>query len=505
MTLQDFLKLPFTNDFHILNAVSSIDDIPIENISLLEPPVEKFVRNNEIILTQALTVRDDPDALKQFIEELYQAGASAVVFAFPGNTFSQLAPVLDYFAQKNFPLISMDWDHLFSEVVELTLKEIWKNERELQSYLENIQRELLSAFIQGKSLDDAAEVLYKYLGSDFVILDINHKIVGRSRGIRHLTPAGYLESRTGEIERMEIATTGRQYGYVLLDKTVFSLTFHDSTATQCINTPLTLWFDREYSIMASRLKSKEDFVWKLAHHEFESLPDINSKAEILDLSLAEGYRCIVAFVSENNSSNVMIEELALKLASDYKLSCLTALHHSTLVIFLEDSTSVSSREIVEQYIDELEAICLQNITGIRFMWGYDMQRRSLDSLNIGYKNAKSALQSCIDSNGRMHKKCFQMTITEKASSLLRKDAELVATANSILNSLIQYDARHGTEYLDTLSSYMDQNYNVSETARVCNLHRQTLIYRLDKIEDLTGLSLKNHEDLLTLQICQWLV
>ena len=59
MDLKKFLELPATGDFRLLNKIDNITDIPVENISLLEPPVEKFVRRHEIILSQALTVRDN--------------------------------------------------------------------------------------------------------------------------------------------------------------------------------------------------------------------------------------------------------------------------------------------------------------------------------------------------------------------------------------------------------------------------------------------------------------
>ena len=127
--------------------------------------------------------------------------------------------------------------------------------------------------------------------------------------------------------------------------------------------------------------------------------------------------------------------------------------------------------------------------------------RPVDTLNLGYKNAQKALKFCIDSDGTIHCKCFQFSISEKIISLLRNDEEIRLTASNILNSLKNYDTIHNSDYTDTLKTYIKANYNISEAARLSNLHRQSLIYRLDKIEALTGLSLKNHEDLFTLELC----
>lgn len=56
------------------------------------------------------------------------------------------------------------------------------------------------------------------------------------------------------------------------------------------------------------------------------------------------------------------------------------------------------------------------------------------------------------------------------------------------------------EMLLTAEEFLDNNLNVSETSRKMYLHRNTLTYRLDKIEKATGLDLKKFSDALTFRI-----
>ena len=56
------------------------------------------------------------------------------------------------------------------------------------------------------------------------------------------------------------------------------------------------------------------------------------------------------------------------------------------------------------------------------------------------------------------------------------------------------------ELLNTGNCYLTNNLNVSETAREMYIHRNTLIYRIDKIEKLTGLDIKNFNDALNFRI-----
>lgn len=56
------------------------------------------------------------------------------------------------------------------------------------------------------------------------------------------------------------------------------------------------------------------------------------------------------------------------------------------------------------------------------------------------------------------------------------------------------------ETLNTINMFLENNLNVSETARQLYIHRNTLLYRLGKLEEVTGLDIRVFEDALTLKI-----
>ena len=49
------------------------------------------------------------------------------------------------------------------------------------------------------------------------------------------------------------------------------------------------------------------------------------------------------------------------------------------------------------------------------------------------------------------------------------------------------------ETLNTINKFFDNNLNVSETSRQLFVHRNTLVYRLEKIKKLTGLDLREFD------------
>lgn len=61
------------------------------------------------------------------------------------------------------------------------------------------------------------------------------------------------------------------------------------------------------------------------------------------------------------------------------------------------------------------------------------------------------------------------------------------------------------EMLNTIDIFMENSLNVSETARQLYVHRNTLLYRLEKLQETTGLNIRVFDDALTLKIALMVV
>ncbi|MBO4903963.1 MAG: helix-turn-helix domain-containing protein [Lachnospiraceae bacterium] len=61
------------------------------------------------------------------------------------------------------------------------------------------------------------------------------------------------------------------------------------------------------------------------------------------------------------------------------------------------------------------------------------------------------------------------------------------------------------EILSTVDKFFENNLNVSETSRQLYIHRNTLIYRIEKIQKATGLDVRVFDDALTLKIALMVV
>ena len=56
------------------------------------------------------------------------------------------------------------------------------------------------------------------------------------------------------------------------------------------------------------------------------------------------------------------------------------------------------------------------------------------------------------------------------------------------------------ETILTIQKFFDNSLNISETSRKLFIHRNTLVYRLDKIQKLTGLDLRQFDDAIIFKV-----
>jgi DNA-binding PucR family transcriptional regulator len=63
-----------------------------------------------------------------------------------------------------------------------------------------------------------------------------------------------------------------------------------------------------------------------------------------------------------------------------------------------------------------------------------------------------------------------------------------------------YDREHSSDLIRTLQAFFAANANASEAADRLYLHRNSLPYRLARVQELTGLDLKDHRARLALQL-----
>ena len=64
-----------------------------------------------------------------------------------------------------------------------------------------------------------------------------------------------------------------------------------------------------------------------------------------------------------------------------------------------------------------------------------------------------------------------------------------------LGPLVEHDAQHRSGLVETLETFLANQRSWQRTAEAMNVHRQTVLYRVHKVEELTGARLSDTADI----------
>ena len=86
----------------------------------------------------------------------------------------------------------------------------------------------------------------------------------------------------------------------------------------------------------------------------------------------------------------------------------------------------------------------------------------------------------------------KVNMAEKILSLIDGDSKVVLADKLLSKSVVSI--LKDNELMDTIDAFFQNNLNISETSRNAFMHRNTLLYRIEKIHKVTGLNLRNLND-----------
>ena len=73
-----------------------------------------------------------------------------------------------------------------------------------------------------------------------------------------------------------------------------------------------------------------------------------------------------------------------------------------------------------------------------------------------------------------------------ALHLLSQELPLTSACHPLLSELLQHDRDNNSDYYQTLVAYLRSSCNITEAAKTLQIHRNSLLYRINKIETILG-------------------
>lgn len=166
------------------------------------------------------------------------------------------------------------------------------------------------------------------------------------------------------------------------------------------------------------------------------------------------------------------------------------------VVLIKDTTDEDTIEELTQYAQALQET-LMGETAHQMTVGIGRSRHTLDELRESYAEARRAIEV-----GRSFKPEESIHVYSRLI-LERFLMELPQDVSAYYHSLLfnrKNQRLFNEEMLYTIDMFFKKDLNLSDTARQLYIHRNTLVYRLDKVQKQTGLDLRSFTDAVTFKI-----
>jgi sugar diacid utilization regulator len=121
--------------------------------------------------------------------------------------------------------------------------------------------------------------------------------------------------------------------------------------------------------------------------------------------------------------------------------------------------------------------------------------RGLEGIALAYAEAREAVDIAAGSGIRGRAVALEEVLVDH---MLRASPHAQRLLEATLQPLFEYDRVHQAELVDTLRAYLAADTNLTESARLLTVHPNTVVYRLQRIRELTGRDPRAVEELLVL-------
>ena len=228
------------------------------------------------------------------------------------------------------------------------------------------------------------------------------------------------------------------------------------------------------------------------------LVDIYNRAKKLhiDVNIPRVVFLIEARIEKDNSAMEVLKGMFSQQAGDY----LTVVDEKNIILI----KNVTDCNDVEDLIDISKTIVdiLNTEAMLKVRVSFGTKVNELKDVSKSYKEAKLALDVG---------KIFYAEKEIISYSSLGIGRLIYQLPENLCHIFIDEIFKEGVPYaideeiLTTVNKFFENNLNVSETSRQLFVHRNTLVYRLEKLEKATGLDVRTFDDALTFKIALMVV
>ncbi|MFA5523853.1 MAG: PucR family transcriptional regulator ligand-binding domain-containing protein [Tissierellales bacterium] len=541
ITIEDALKMEYMKNCTLIAGFKGIRNTISKVNVMADPDILSWVDEGELLLTTAYSFKkDNIEEQKNLIKECAKkklAGIGIKIYPY----LESLSEEVIYLANDlNFPIIDLYYATPLSDIMTPLFNDIFNKQAYLLKKIERIYEQFMDAMLKGANANQIVKLIsdniknpvyIKFEYPEEVIKDFNN-LDDSVRGLLLENVDKYFATNYGRkkenkleesneliggkyIKRMiyPIVAKDSIYGHIMAWSVNTPLGGYDLSVLEIASTTMALEILKALSVKEVENRYKSEFFDDLISLEERRIEKAIERSSFFNFNKRDKFVSITLKIKskeeENNKSNpasTQIQQYITKIHDLIERNIIKFLGLNAIVVSKTERIQIllclkkdTQFEPLLEEINKGFGEIIDRFKDLVFRIGIGRSYEGLESFNNSYLDSVKAI-----STGKI---LNDKTITSFENLGIFKilcqdniEGELIKFYESTLKPLVDYDDKKSTELVKTLNSYFNNNGNLKRMSETLFTHYNTILYRIQRINEITKMSLDNPSDRLNLEI-----
>ncbi|MGN7895741.1 PucR family transcriptional regulator [Bacillus sp. 22475] len=530
MKLYDIMKIPIFDQAKLIAGHKGVEQ-EVYTVNMMDAPdIIHFLKRNELLVTSAYHFKDDMYALRELIIQMKKQGCTAL--GIKTKRFLQEIPeeIILLADEIYFPIIELPFDIGLGDLVNQTLSYILDMRTNELHQAMQIHQQFSNHIISGKGINMILENLSSLIQLPVVLLDYHLRPISEHNNTKasiqnlkkffingrklplstiEIVTFSLLTKTRDTVSIFPIYTQNNQYSYLVIDGFISPLNRSMVLAVEQAANVLAFELIKEHSLRQYSRRIQDEFFTNVINSVFSTQDEIINLGKEFNLSFDQKYICIIGKIDIKEFTMSFMEyqeekDLIYDLIEE-ELNSYTANVHlfikDDMYVLLVNCDVIWRETEKEQMISLLKNIQVKIYSYFQKSISFGIANSSEQLLHISH-SFKEATDAFYYGEMSGSKEFIEIYQAKEISAILRMipQEQLKKFYESTLQSLANENEKDHAVLLHTLSVYLETHCAISETAKRLFLHRNTVIYRLEKCEEILGRNIKDPNETLQLRI-----
>jgi len=560
-TVKEFLALEQARGIRLVGGAGGQNRV-ITSVNIMDnPDTVGWLQEGELLLTTGYVFKDDPALQSNLIRELAERNCAGLGLKIRRYFDTIPQHMIEEADRYNFPLLELPFAYSLSQISHTVYQAILNRQATLLEKSQEIHKRFTDVSLAGGTLEEIVGTLVQLINNPVIVLDSKwrllsyidhpnnpHPLADCLRLVRgqRVFAGDFTEGIPRETSRWEksikrvyscrqsrvqcrikpVAAAGNMYGFIVVWETVKKLNELDYVAVEHAATVIALERMKQQAVEETKHRLRADFFDDLLAGKIESVNAVRTLGEIHGLYTDKPYICLVVEIYSDpgersrlsqaaglytglgkvaQSSPLFkgIAELVDRLTSHQWGGSVSIIRTNKIIIFLpvEDEEKLRNSKLESMALAaNLYERIKEQYSQVDFSVGIGRPCESVLDLKRSFLEALEAI--------RMARKIavphtvahFEDFMVYHLLDSIRNRQDLERFFNNTVGKLVEYDEKNNTDLVNTLEQFFACKGNMSAAAEKLFIHRNTMMYRLEKIKSILNVGLEDAEELLELHL-----